>query len=240
MIKIAFCDDEISILKEMSAILDAYRLERNCEIEYTAYQSPFELMSDVERGFAWDILFLDIKMPGENGMEVARELRTFDNNVKIIFLTSHPEYAVESYTVGAFFYQLKPIRKDAIFIILDQAIGACQKVQNKKIVMKCKTGITAIAPEQLEYCEVLGHSLLLHMRDGNVLESVGKLNDLEEKITSFGGFLRAHRSYLVNMEYIQSISYKAIMLACQIEIPIPHGKYNDLKNSYLAYMDKKE
>ncbi len=240
MIKIAFCDDDPSVLKELSSLFDHYRAERSYELEYVSYQSPLELIAGFEKGLRWDVLLLDVMMPGQNGMELAKEIREYDNHVNIIFLTSSPEFAVQSYTVGAFFYQLKPIHEDSFYHVLDQVMKKCEQSYAQKIILKCKSGITAIVPEKIEYCEVIGHSLLLHMSNGAVLESVGKLNELEEKLSVFGGFLRVHRSFLVNMEYIQSISYRAVTLACLAEIPIPHGKYNEIKKKYLNYAFEKE
>ncbi len=240
MIKIAFCDDDLSVLKSLTELLDRYRVERNCEIEYSAYHSPLELMAGMERGLRWDILLLDVLMPGLNGMELAQEIRGLDSSVKIIFLTSSPEYAVQSYTVGAFFYQLKPIREESFFPVMDRAVETCRRNRNEKLILRCKTGITAMDPEKLEYCEVIGHSLLFHMQNGTVLESKGKLDEMEEKLCPWKNFLRVHRSYLVNMEYIQGISYRAVTLSCLAEIPIPHGKCGEIKKAYLDYAFEKE
>ena len=62
-------------------------------------------------------------MPGQNGMDVAKEIRQYDTNMKIIFLTSSPEFAVESYSVGAYFYQLKPIWEESFFRLMDAVLG---------------------------------------------------------------------------------------------------------------------
>ena len=70
-------------------------------------------------------------MPGENGIEAAREIRQYDSNVKIIFLTSSAEFAVQSYTVGAYFYQLKPIWPESFFRLMDSVIAACSREQRQ-------------------------------------------------------------------------------------------------------------
>ena len=90
MIKIAFCDDDMEVLHQMNELLDRYRVERNEDITYAAFQSPFELLTEIEKGIRPDILFLDVVMPGQNGMDVAKEIRQYDTNMKIIFLTSSP------------------------------------------------------------------------------------------------------------------------------------------------------
>ena len=235
MIKMAFCDDDLSILNQLSVLVNRYRVDRNQEIDYTAFQSPLELLAEIERGARYDILFLDVLMPGETGIDTAAEIRNYDSNVKIIFLTSSAEFAVQSYTVGAYFYQLKPIWEDSFFRLMDSVSAACEKEQGESLILRCKTGITRIELCKLEYCEVIHRTLLIHLTSGKVLESIGTMDDLCLKLEPRGGFLRPHRSYLINLDYIQSLSYRAITMSCLAEIPLPRGKYHEIKE---AYMDR--
>lgn len=235
MIKVAFCDDDLSVLNEISVLLDQYRVDRNKEIAYTAFNSPLELMAEIEKGMRVDILFLDVIMPGENGIDVAKEIREYDNNVKIIFLTSSAEFAVQSYTVGAYFYQLKPIWKESFERLMDSVISECKKEQQSGLILRCKNGITRIELDKLEYCEVIGRTLLFHMDNGSVFERNGSLDELCEQLTQYKNFLRPHRSFLVNMDYIQNISYRAVSMSSLTEIPIPRGKYAEIKDIYLEY-----
>ena len=202
MLKIAFCDDDLEILKELGILLDKYKKERDEDLTCTVFQSPLELLAAIEKGFSFDILFLDILMPGENGIETAKEIRQYDNNMKIIFLTSSPEFAVQSYTVGAYFYQLKPVWEESFFRLMDA---------------------------------VLGRKLLFHLENGAVLESAWSLDDLAGQLMQYSNFFRPHRSFLVNMEYIQNISSRSIKMVNDAEIPIPHGKCSEIKNTYMEY-----
>ena len=235
MIKIAFCDDDMEVLHQMNELLDRYRVERNEDITYAAFQSPFELLTEIEKGVRPDILFLDIVMPGHNGMDVAKEIRQYDTNMKIIFLTSSPEFAVESYSVGAYFYQLKPIWEESFFRLMDAVLAECEKKKKNSLILRSKDGITRIDLQQLEYCEVLGRKLLFHLEDGAVLESAGSLDDLAGQLMQYSNFFRPHRSFLVNMEYIQNISSRSIKMVNDAEIPIPHGKCSEIKNTYMEY-----
>lgn len=235
MIQIACCDDDISVLQQLTSLLDRYRVARSREISYAAFHSPLDLMAQIEHGAGFDVLFLDILMPGENGIAVAEEIRRHDANVKIIFLTSSAEYAVESYSVNAFFYQLKPIWEESFFRLLDTVLATCEEEQTNSLILRCKTGITRIEPRQLEYCEVIHRTLFLHLTSGQTLESIGSLDDLERHLADHGGFLRPHRSYLINLAHVQNLSYRAITMSCLAQIPIPRGKYNEIKNAFLAY-----
>lgn len=235
MIKIAFCDDDMEVLHQMNELLDRYRVEWNEDITYAAFQSPFELLTEIEKGIRPDILFLDVVMPGQNGMDVAKEIRQYDTNMKIIFLTSSPEFAVESYSVGAYFYQLKPIWEESFFRLMDAVLAECEKKKKNSLILRSKDGITRIDLQQLEYCEVLGRKLLFHLENGAVLESAGSLDDLAGQLMQYNNFFRPHRSFLVNMEYIQNISSRSIKMVNDAEIPIPHGKCSEIKNTYMEY-----
>lgn len=240
MIKIVFCDDDLSVLSEVNRLLDKYRTRNKQELAYQNFHSPFELMSCIEKGMRLDILFLDIIMPGENGIRVAEQIRRSDNNVKIIFLTCTPEYTVESYTVDAYYYQIKPISEKGFFQLMDSVISECERARDHSLVLRCKSGIRQINLEKLEYCEVIGRTLLFHLEDGNVIESSGSLNELCEKLLLYENFLRPHRSFLINMDYIQTISHKGITMESLGEIPVPHGKCTELKDRYLEYAFRKQ
>lgn len=239
MIKIAFCDDDLSVLNELRILLDQYRVERNQEIKYTAFQSPLELLSQIEKGTRYDVLFLDVLMPGETGIDAAAEIRNYDSDVKIIFLTSSAEYAVQSYAVGAYFYQLKPIWAESFFRLMDSVVASCEKEQGDSLILRCKSGITRIKLSQLEYCEVIHRTLFIHLASGKVLESIGSLDELSKQLEPYGCFLRPHRSFLINLDYIQSLSHHSITMSCLTEISLPRGKYHEVKDAYLDYMFQK-
>lgn len=235
MIKAAFCDDDPLMVDEISSLFNQYCAERNQKITYMVFESPLELLAETEKGTHFDILLLDVIMPGQNGMNVAREIRQHDHTVKIIFLTSSSEFAVESYAVDAFFYHVKPIEAEAFCRLMDSAISECEKEKQGSLILRCKSGITRIVLEKLVYCEVIGRTLVFHMEGGTSLESTGSLDELSSELAQCGSFLRPHRSFLINMEYIRSISYKAIVMDNQEKIPIPHGKCSEIKKQYLDY-----
>lgn len=235
MIKVAFCDDDLSVLNELSVLVDKYRVERNQDISYAAFHSPLELLAEVERGTRLDIIFLDVLMPGQDGISAAREIRKFDTSVKIIYLTSSSEYAVDSYAVGAYFYQLKPIWQESFYRLMDSVISECRRDGENSLILRCKTGIARLDLDKLQYCEVMGRTLLFHRKDGEILDSIGKLDDLCEQLKNYDCFIRCHRSYLINMDYVQSISTKVVTMTDGTQIPIPHGKYSEIKDKFFTY-----
>lgn len=235
MIRAAICDDDVSVLNGMRGFIDRYCTERNREIVHTCFHSPLDLMARIEQGARFDILFLDILMPGQNGIETAKEIRRYDGNVKIIFLTSSTEFAVESYTVEAFFYQLKPLSWEGFSRVMDSALEQCGQEQENSLVLRCKGAITRVNLAQLEFCEVIHRTLLFHLASGKVLESAGSMDELDRQLQPYGCFLRVHRSYIINLNYVRTLTNRAVTMTCLTEIPIPRGKYTEIKDTFLEH-----
>lgn len=233
MIKIALCDDNEAARTEVSELVEGYSQKRGQELKLEVYHAALDLLSSIEHGARFDVLILDILMPGFDGIRTAAEIRRFDSCVKIIFLTSSPDFAVQSYTVNAFYYILKPIDRGSLFKILDSALDAVERDSSDGLILQCKDGITHIGSDKLEYCEVMHRTLYIHLTTGEVLESVGSLDGLEKQLSSQPCFSRFHRSYLVNLNHIRNISRKSVTMSSLAEIPVPRGKYNEIKDAFL-------
>ena len=130
---------------------------------------------------------------------------------------------------------MKPVSEENLYRLLRSVISECEKARQYSLILHSKSGITRIHLDKLLYCEVVGRNLMFHLENGKVLESVGSMNILCSKLASYKNFLHPHRSFLVNMEFIQNISYRAITMDNHVEIPIPHGKCSQIKNQYLEY-----
>ena len=234
--RIAACDDDLKFLQELSHLLNQYGEEYNCNIEYKIYTNPLELVSQIEKGIHYDVILLDVFMPGINGIQCAKDIRIYDNLVKIVFLTTSAEYAVESYSVKAYDYLLKPLQKERLFSLLRQVEKEEDKSEKNIIVVKTKTGITKIALKKLEYCEVVNRKLILHLTNKEDLECSIRINELEDKLASFGMFFRVHRSYLINMDYIKTLTTQSIIMENGAKIPVPREKYVQTKQTYMEYV----
>lgn len=234
--KIAVCDDNLSFLQEVSVYLKQYGKEFGHCINYEFFTNPLELTAQVEKGIRYDVILLDIFMPGINGIQCARDIRTHDSYVKIIFLTSSVEFAVESYSVKAYDYLVKPVQKERLFEILKQLEQESHGTQKNIILLKCKTGIVKAALSEVEYCEMLNRKIVIHMTNMKEYECNFKMSELEEKLKSCGMFFRPHRSFLVNMNYIREFTPKNLILECGVEVPLPREKYAQMKQEYLDYL----
>lgn len=236
MVQIAICDDNIDELSNMVQLIDLYRTTKNFSCEYAVFPNGFELISALEKGKMFDIYCLDIIMPGFMGIDVAKEIRKFDRTAPIIFFTSSPEFALESYSVRAVNYVLKPVTKEKLFFTLDEVL---EQIKGKKdedaIVVKSHEGIQKILISNLLFVEAMGRNVLYHMPSGKVIECTESFSSVWDNLQKFGLFIKPHRSYIVNMQYIDTIENHQISLQNLKFVPVAQGKSKEIKQLYLNY-----
>lgn len=233
--KIAVCDDETAELCHITSLLNEYMLEKSIDFAVYAFQSPVELICQIQNKIHYDILILDIMMPAIGGIDAAKEIREYDKNVKIIFLTSSPEFAVDSYSVGAYYYSLKPIWREKLFSLLDGVILEIDKQDKECLIVKCKNGITRIPINSLEYCEIVNKTIMYYLSNATALESIGSMTELETTLLKYSRFLKPHRSFVVNINFIKSLNMGEILMENGSKIPVPRGKYNVIKQAFLEF-----
>lgn len=234
--QIAVCDDNIDELSNMVQLIDLYRASKNISCEYAVFPNGFELVSALEKGKRFNIYCLDIIMPGFTGIDVAKEIRGFDKTAPILFFTSSPEFALESYSVKAINYLLKPILKEKFFITFDEMLE--QIIAEKKedaVIVKSKEGIKKILISNLTFVEVIGRNVLYHLRSGKVIECTEAFSSVCETLLKYRCFVKPHRSYLVNMQYVDTIENHQVTLQTFSSVPVAQGKAREIKERYLNY-----
>ncbi|MEF9962411.1 MAG: LytTR family DNA-binding domain-containing protein [Erysipelotrichaceae bacterium] len=230
---IAICDDDALEIAHISALLNDYRIRNNVNLKYKVYKCATDLLEDMRNQY--DLLLLDIIMPGFNGIQVAKEIRTFDANVKIIFLTSSPDFAIDSYSVHARDYLLKPIEKDKFFKALD-LINAEINNSFEGISIKTKASILRILFSKLEFVEVISKHLFFHMVDGNVYEVFASLSDYEKELLARPEFIKVHRSYIVNLWHMNELTSNCLISFTKKTIPISRLLYTTVRQSYMEHL----
>ena len=184
---------------------------------------------------AYDILLLDILMPGINGMQAAHEIRAFDAGVKIVFLTSSADFAVESYAVKAYDYILKPVSKDKLFSILDAVIAEELKPL-EGLTVKTQSGITRILFSRLAFVEILNKKLYFHLADGSVREVSASLASFEEDLLARAEFVKVHRSYIVNLWQVGELGSKELITHAGKTVPISRLLYGKVREAYMRHL----
>ena len=237
MIKIAFCDNEPAFLEEITHFTDVFLQDNPYEIEYCTFSNSFDMLTKIECGTNYDILFLNTTLTDGNGIEIAREIRKADTNIKIVFLSATTDSALEAYSVNASSYLLKPISQQNFFALLEKLFLDIEEQASNCFILKCKNGIHRIRLSKIEYCEVCKRLVTIHLSNGKILESSIRFKELEDALKSHANFIRPHRFFIINMNYIVSITGNGIEMQSQHTLPISHGELKSVKNQFAAYFE---
>jgi len=240
--KIAICDDNQQELLHISQLVDEYLSCGLAEekIEISRFESSMKLFAQIESGEHFDVYLLDIIMSDINGIELAAEIRKRDQVAKIIFLTSSTEFAVESYSVSALNYLLKPIQKDKLFSILEKACNDIGSGMKQYIVIKTPTSLSKVFLHELIYVEVMGRTVFFHQKSGITIESTSTISQVEAVLLTDKRFIKPHRSYLVNLDYIKHLSPAGLMMNTDQLIPISRKVFKAVKQAYIDYSFRAE
>lgn len=233
MLKIAVCDDNSIELDRLSTLLSAY-CKRNAGLRYHIFESATALLSSMYNT-DYDILFLDIMMPDLDGMQAAHEIRKSNKDIKIIFLTSSPEFALESYSIKAFDYLLKPITKVQLYRVLDTLFADQQKPQEYFLV-KTKTGFSRIEFSRLSFVEVINKQLYFHLTNGNTIAVNSSLSVFENTLLNRPEFIKIHRSYIVNLWQMSEITSKDFLSISGDCIPISRLLYPKVRVAFMNHL----
>ena len=168
---IAVCDDQIEELEKLTALLQAWQSDRRSDVRFQTFRSGGQLL-DAARVERFTLYLLDVLMPGMTGMDAAREIRSFDAAADIIFLTTSPGFAYESYGVRAAEYLLKPINAKLLYPVLDKLYLRDQKPQDG-LTVKSNGMLVRLPFSHLSYVEVNGKHLFFNMADGTVSRGGG-------------------------------------------------------------------
>lgn len=235
MINIAICDDTKEDVEIISTYISKKVTTSNIAFKINIFSDGEDYIDQVNScRETYDIVFLDIYMKFSNGIEIARKIREFDKECKIIFITSSKEHAIDSYDVRALHYILKPINEEKLGLAIEMAIEGLNN-ENKQIVIKNKKGSYRIILKDILYAESNARVVNTYLKSGEVISFYSKLKDFIENIHD-DRFLKCHKSFVVNMDYILKIENNFIYMSGNIKIPISTSNTAAIKEQYLKYL----
>ena len=236
MFRIAICDDDLNFISQMKETLMNWEEHTDQFHLYTFNNGDTLINSHSETPF--DIILLDILMPFTSGIDVARELRNNDKSAKIVFLTSSPEFAIDSYSVKASNYLLKPLNIEKLYSCLTELFEEISK-ETQYIYLKTLHAIHKTPLKEIEYLETQNKHVLFRLTNQQTVESIEPLYEYEVKLSLEEGFFKCHRSYMVNMQHIETYTTKEIKMHSGYRIPIARNRHSEFKEAYFSYIFRK-
>ena len=234
MLKIAVCDDSPDFLQLAVDMVERWTEQSRIQTEIYRFDNGDALLAK-NAVTHMDIIFLDIIMPLQSGIDTAKELRQSDNAARIIFLTSSPEFALESYEVKAQGYLLKPVTYEKIRETLDECSHGLE-TESENIVLKTAFGYQKLYFHDIEYAEAQNKRVVFFLRTGKTVEAAQPLHSLEDRITENDGFFKCHRSYLVYLPNVDHFSMTEIITKTGRSIPIARGYGKSFKEAYFTFV----
>ncbi|HRR78429.1 MAG TPA: LytTR family DNA-binding domain-containing protein [Ruminococcus sp.] len=226
-IKVAVCDDQQYHCDYLKKLLNEYSVEMNIY----EFNNGGDLLRSDEK---FDIIFLDIDMPGIDGMEAAKELRARDKDVRIVFTTSHDEFVYDTFTVSAFRFLKKPVEYEKLVEALQRT--EMEMLNTEHIVISHKGKISKIQLKNIVYMEAFGDGSYIYDSDKRFYESSYQLKWFEEKLKD-KGFFRTHRSYLVSFRHVKKIENGNALIDCfDMELPVSRRHIAAFKEEYFKYI----
>lgn len=246
MLQIAICDDEEFYRKKVGALLTEYCQEHSLPHNIMLFPSGLAFLSAGENAVKYDIVFMDINMEELNGVETALCLRNFHSRTQIVFVTAFINYALEGYKADAVRYIMKDTLDTAIPECMDAIL---KKMQLQQVAFSFLEGQKTLYTDNILYIESRRHKSVFFYLDSELVnyQIYEKLDNIEHLLTGYG-FLRIHKSYLVNMKHIRKISNYAATLdfhpgistgrpqmLLQQELPVPRLRYQAVREAFVTY-----
>lgn len=244
--RIAICDDEASEHKIMHDFFDNYPL-KSPDWEIVDFYCGKDILQD-KQGFA--LVFMDIELADENGVEVAAKIKNEYPQSKIIFFSNYPKYVTQSYYIDTFQFLLKPLSREIFNKELSRVLADIKR-GSEKIVRKAKEGSIVLKKADIVYLESQRRVITVYLQDGSCYKYYGRLAD-EEKELGTNDFVRCHKSFIINLDFVRSFDYKFVVTtvkninnnsACEktpdyIKIPVGSIYYSGFKEKFLKYLAK--
>lgn len=208
MINVAVTEDDPECRSMISGFIHRYAEEHELTIRLKEYPDGDELLEDFTGQF--DILFLDIQMPGPDGMKTAGVIRRRDENVQIVFVTNLAQRASDGYDVDARAFLVKPVSYASVARIMDRLIRLLSKRNVRYLTFNNTREMQRISTDTILYIEGMGHYVKAHTGEAPVI-ALASMKEIEEKLRGLG-FFRCGKSLIVNLDKIDSIDRDQIRI----------------------------
>lgn len=206
MLRIAIAEDSPGDMQKIRDYLSRYQRENGEEIQITEFSTGTALVERYRP--CYDLILLDVEMPGMDGISVARELRTLDANVLLMFITNMAQYAVNGYEVDALDYVLKPVGYYAFALKLKKVRRILRERSGGSLMLPFEGTLRMIPIRAVLYVEVRDHKLFYHTYEGESVVT-GNLKTLEEALSG-ERFARCNNCYLVNLIHVRCVTPETV------------------------------
>ncbi|MDD3360799.1 MAG: LytTR family DNA-binding domain-containing protein [Hespellia sp.] len=233
--RIAVCDDDIYFIKKIEKYIYLYSKSKKEPVLLSSYTTGFELMENCGHNQSIDVIFLDVLLGRENGVDIAKKIRENNSNVIIVFISSVEKYAVSGYDVNAFHYLLKPVTYSKFVSVVKSVEQELSKRKTDFFGDKTNLGMVLIRYYELCYIETYERNTIIHTTNGDYI-SYRTMKE-HDRILNDVRFYRCHAAYIINMQYVYRVQGLSIFLKQGNEILISKNRKSKFMLALTEYID---
>lgn len=234
MFRIAICDDSKEFLSEIEKEV-AGSLEKQgegCEIK--CFSDSTILFNEIAEGLKVDLLFLDIEMPGVNGISLTEKVKKYLPEVLTILITSHEKYVYDSFKVQPFRFVPKKYMKEMLFPAIRDAVEVLRKCENRFIYIENRDGLQRLGTRTITYIHHKGKYAYIELSNGKCEKVRKTLKQVYEELPK-PDFIWLDRGCICNMLYISRISKGDIILNDETKLRMGRERITEIKNEFRKY-----
>ena len=231
--RFAICDDEAVHREHLTSAISAALPDALC----LSYASGEALVADIRAGQDFDAVFLDMEMPGMDGIAAGNAIRAIDERLIIVFVTSHTQYAVASFQCEPLDYLVKPVKPDHLRTVLEKIR---HRTSRNRVPLTFEEGgaYVRLYCDEIVYCESVRNGVIIHTKTETYKPRM-TLSEVEAQLDPdlFG---RSHRSFLVNYSFVRSFFGAELRLTDGHTIlPIGRKYAHAFKAAFIAYEERR-
>lgn len=231
MLQVAIVEDELCNREQLQNYVIRFGKEAGENFHIRCFACGEDFLKQYDSRY--DLILMDIEMPGADGMQTARRLRQMDDQVVLVFITNMAQYAIQGYAVQALDYILKPLSYLSFKMRFARALGRIDRQRDAQILLDCHGRQIRLPVRSIYYVEVQQKQLCYHTEQG-VYTLRGTLKSAEEALTSFP-FVKGNYWYIVNLAQISEIGSKSLWVG-DTELPVSRGCRQELLAAFNRYI----
>lgn len=247
LLNIAIVEDEKAHAKVISGYIEKWAEDKEIKCRISEFPDAEGFLFEWEENRTWDVIFLDIQMPGIGGMELARTIRRQDDRVAIIFATGITDYMQEGYEVAALHYLVKPVDAGKVAACMERVMEECRRKKKEQIFLLEAEDITdgmpgerktiKLSASEIVYIESFAHDTELHTAGQRVYRDREGIGTWQKRLFD-SGFAGSHRSYLVNLLYVLRVEKKEVVLDTGEALPLSRRNQKEFNAAFIRYYSR--
>lgn len=229
---VVVCDDKKETAEYVKACLkNILSAEAKISVFETGYAMDY-YVSEVAKGDV-DIVITDIDLCELNGIDIVKRLVKDFPHMKIIYMSGYPKYIQRIFETEPVYFLTKPIQEEVLAEAVNKAQELMKIEQSKCLLIVTKAGVVKLPFKMITYIESSSRITIVHEHRGQ-RDFYKKLDDVQKELPS--NFVRCHKSYIINLDKVQSLSDNSFLLVSGEIVPISQSKYSQTKEKFLNYL----